>query len=84
MEENFKRINNGDKIISEENNEIYVLTIKKKHFPWWIFLLLLPLVLLIKCNKDIVVNCQDNRQNAIPNQSVTLKYQSYFIWNQGF
>ena len=84
MEENFKRINNGDKIISEENNETYVLTIKKKHFPWWIFLLLLPLVLLIKCNKDIVVNCQDNRQNAIPNQSVTLKYQSYFIWNQGF
>lgn len=38
---------------SADNNEDIVLVIKKKKFPWWIFLFLLPLILLIPVKRDI-------------------------------
>lgn len=83
MSEN-KEIKNGGKVTFEGNDDVYVIKVKSKKFPWWIFLLLLPLLLLIKCNRDISVSCFDGQKNPITNQNVNLEYVSHFLWNNGF
>ncbi|MCR4559638.1 MAG: carboxypeptidase regulatory-like domain-containing protein [Bacteroidales bacterium] len=42
-------------VTNAENSGDVVLVVKRKKFPWWIFLLLLPLVLLIPVKRDINV-----------------------------
>lgn len=67
----------------EEFNQ-YSLQLCHKHRPWWVLLFLLPLLLLVKCNKDITVSCIEPTGNLpIVNQSVTMEYQSHFLWNEG-
>lgn len=57
---------------------------KKKKFPWWLFLCLLPLLLLIKCKKDVEVTCYDPAtQIEIPGMNVSLDYTSHFLWKDG-
>jgi len=58
-------ISNQKTIIQNKNNEEeYIIAIKKRKFPWWILLFLLPLLLLVKCEKDItfkVINTYNNK-----------------------
>ncbi len=63
----------------------YLLQMEKtKKFPWWILLFLLPLLLLIKCNREISVTCYDSSDNhTLPNQNVTLEYSPRFVYNNG-
>jgi len=49
-------------VTSSENNGDVVLTMKRKKFPWWIFLFLLPLILLIPVSRDI--NIQFKQQDT--------------------
>lgn len=65
----------------EEFNQ-YSLQLCHIHRPWWLFLFLLPLLLLIKCNKDIAVNCIEPTGNLpIENLPVTMKYEVHYLWN---
>lgn len=34
-------------------DDVHVIKLKKRRFPWWLIFLLLPLLLLVKCNKEI-------------------------------
>lgn len=68
---------------SSEQNE-YTVQLVRRRFPWWIFLLLLPLLLLIKCNKTITVYCYEP-DNKIPitEQDVDMQYVPHFVYNDG-
>lgn len=63
----------------------YVLQMRRpRKFPWWILLLLLPLLLLIKCKKDITVTCvEEDSGMAVPNIPVDMAYTSHFLWDKG-
>ena len=67
-----------------KDNNFYTVKMVRKRFPWWIFLLLLPLLLLIKCNKTITVNCYET-DNHIPiaEQEVDMQYVPHFVYNDG-
>ncbi|MCR4560859.1 MAG: hypothetical protein K5685_12345 [Bacteroidales bacterium] len=73
---------NLDYKISTDN--YYLQMGKTKKFPWWVLLFLLPLLLLIKCNKEISVNCYDSsNNNPLQGQNVTLEYVPHFIFSNG-
>jgi len=78
-------INIGKKLKYEEKYDLYTVQLVHRHrFPWWILLFLLPLLLLIRCNKDIEVTClEPDTQIPIEDQSVTMEYTAHFIWNDG-
>lgn len=67
----------------EEHNH-YSLQLCHVHRPWWLLLLLLPLLLFIKCSKDITVSCVEPiGELPVENIPVTMEYQSHFLWNDG-
>ena len=50
----------------------------KKRFPWWIFLfLLLPLLLLVRCSKDIKIVTLDPYGGPVANATVDLEYEEH-------
>ncbi len=52
----------------------------RRKFPWWVFLLLLPLLLLVRCEKDLTVKCVEAETGAaVSYQDVTLSYKDHFI-----
>lgn len=57
----------------------------KRKFPWWILLLLLfPLLLLVRCQKDLTVECVEaDTGAAVCYQDVTLAYTDHFIVKTG-
>ena len=58
--------------------------LRRNNVPWWIVLLLLPLLLLIKCNKEITVTCTDcENGSVVSGQPVTLEYTPRFIYDDG-
>lgn len=72
---------NSDKVRYQNTVEEYGFQMRNRHFPWWIFLLLLPLLLLIRCQKDIEVLCTDTRSNTpVVGQTVSLSYIDSFLW----
>ncbi len=76
------RLDKGVKFKNEYNE--YSLQLCHPHRPWWLLLLLVPLLLFIKCNKDISVTCIEPESNvAIDDVPVTLEYTAHFLWNNG-
>ncbi len=62
-------------VTSSENNGDVVLTMKQKKFPWWIFLFLLPLVLLIPIKRDINIQYAQQGSNiAVAKAAATVTY----------
>ena len=56
----------------------------RRRFPWWVLLLLLPLLLLIRCQKELTVQCVEAETEAsMAYQDVTLDYVDHFIWKSG-
>lgn len=67
----------------EEYNQ-YTFQLCHRRNYWWLLLLLLPLLLFIKCSKDISVTCTDAEGNfPIVGQSVSLDYTAHFLYNNG-
>lgn len=64
--------------------DVYTLQLKHPCRPWWLLLLLLPLLLLVKCNKDITVTCVESETGVpVAGQPVALTYDAHFLWNDG-
>ena len=62
-------------VTSSENNGDVVLTMKRKKFPWWIFLFLLPLILLIPIKRDINIQyAQQGSDIAVAKAAATVNY----------
>ena len=80
----YRPINIGKKLKYSEKYDLYSVQMVRHHFPWWIFLLLLPLLLLIQCHKDIEVSCiEPDTKVPIEGQVVQMRYQAHFLWNKG-
>ena len=60
---------NSVTITNQEDSGDVVLVVKSKKFPWWIFLLLLPLVLLIPVKRDINVMFLEGGSNVAVSQT---------------
>lgn len=62
----------------------YSLQLRHLHRPWWLLLFLLPLLLCIKCNKNIAVSCMEPNCNVpIKNLPVAMKYEVHYLWDNG-
>lgn len=60
----------------------YVIKLRK--FPWWILLLLLPLLLFIKCEKEIYVKTIDATSSTrVANVDVQFDYTQAFLLDKG-
>lgn len=67
-----------------KNGEVESVQLKRRSFPIWTLLLLLPLLLLIKCNKTIEVTCIDaENRSTIAGVPVDLEYTSHFVFDNG-
>lgn len=67
-----------------ERYDEYTIQMTKGRNYWWLLLLLMPLFLFIKCQKDILVTCIDDEYNLpIADQTVTIEYTSYALWANG-
>ena len=63
------------KVTATEQNGDVVLTVKRKKFPWWIFLFLLPLILLIPVKRDINIQyAQQGSDIAVAKAAATVNY----------
>lgn len=66
-----------------EGQLVYDVRLRRK-FPLWIFLLLLPLLLLVRCEKELTVTCVEMETGApVSYQDVTLSYEDHFIEKLG-
>ena len=80
------RIYFTQKVKYNEEYNLYTLQLHhKRRRPWWLLLLLLlPLLLFIKCEKSITVECYEPDSHlAIAGQPVEMAYQTHFLWNNG-
>ncbi len=62
-------------VTSSENSGDVILTVKRNKFPWWIFLFLLPLILLIPIKRDINIQyAQQGSDIAVAKAAATVTY----------
>lgn len=62
----------------------YEFQLKNKRSWWRLVLLLLPLLLLIRCNHDITVTCIDERtKQPVQGVDVSLDYTAHFLYYDG-
>lgn len=72
------------KLKYKEEQDRYSLQLCHVRRPWRVLLLLLPLLLFIKCSKDITVSCVEPiGELPVENLPVKIEYQSHFLWNDG-
>ncbi|MCQ2975788.1 MAG: hypothetical protein MJ211_13385 [Bacteroidales bacterium] len=63
------------KVVSGEEGAETILVLKEKKFPWWIFLLLIPLILLIPISRTVRLNVFEEGSNiSISNANVKFAY----------
>lgn len=81
---NLASINVEKGVKYSEEYDLYTIQMRRRRFPWWIFLLLLPLLLFIKCTKDVEVTCYEQDTDfVVRGQEVNLEYTSHFLFNNG-
>jgi hypothetical protein len=70
----------------KDDNLEYVIKVYKRNYLWWLLLLLLPLILLIRFEKTIYVKTVDSNTNKVfPSADVKLDYvKSYLYSNSAF
>ncbi|MBR4324703.1 MAG: hypothetical protein IKP73_04140 [Bacteroidales bacterium] len=63
------------KVTSDAGNQDVVLVMKRRKFPWWIFLLLLPLILLIPIPREIKLQFVNGDGNTpVSGKEATISY----------
>ncbi len=66
----------------DEENLDYLIQLKKKNRKWlWLLLLFLPLLLFVKCSKNIAVQTLDENGNICPYTKVSLAYTARFSYD---
>ncbi len=68
-------------IVQESNDQELVIKLKKKKFPWWIFLFLLPLLLLIKCEKNVTFKVVNINDTVLSNIQSTFSYKRRVLFS---
>lgn len=82
--DNYKKITASHKLKYDERKDCYDIQLVHRRFPWWILLLLLPLLLLIRCEKDVEVTClEPDGKTPVAGIPVTMEYTAHFLWADG-
>lgn len=55
----------------------------RQKFPWWLFLLLLPLLFFVPINQNVQIMTVDRDGNAIPGAHVTMEYNEHELFKKG-
>ncbi len=63
------------------SDEEHTIVLKNKRFPWWIFLFLLPLLLLLPINKKANIKLANAAGIPIENSVVTFVYSTHWPYN---
>jgi len=73
-------------IIFDEKVKEYVIILKerKRKFPWWILLFLLPLLLLVKCEKDLTFHFQNPSKSSVSGVDVNFYYTKNVFFQKTF
>lgn len=72
------------KVRYDEQFDEYTLQLRHVHRPWWLLLLLLPLLLFIKCSKDVEVRCLEMPGDVpVAGIPVTMAYEAHSLWSGG-
>ncbi len=80
--ENEKIKNYKSKFKFNEKNLDYVVQLKKRNRKWlWLLLLLLPLLLFIKCSKDVTIQTLDENGNICPHTKVSFAHTARFLYD---
>jgi len=62
----------------------YIIKIKSRRWLWWLLLLLLPLILLIRFERDVNIKAIDFAdKKPVPNAEVTMVYYVNYIYDKG-
>lgn len=68
----------------DEDKLEYDFQLKKRRNWWWLLLCLLPLLLFIRCEKDINVSVYTaNGDKPVKNATVSMSYKAHFLYNDG-
>lgn len=68
----------------EQDYYSFQLVHPKRRNWWWLLLLLLPLLLFVKCEKEITAHCVEPQgKTVVTEQPVTISYQTHFLWSDG-
>lgn len=63
------------KFVSDGTDTVNIIKVRERKFPWWILLLLLPLILLIPISRTVRVQiAEQDTQVAVAYQDATLKF----------
>ncbi|MBQ3844795.1 MAG: hypothetical protein II817_07465 [Bacteroidales bacterium] len=64
----------------QDTKDTYVIQLQRKRSYWWMFLLLLPFLLLIQCHKDITVKCIESETGLpVTEQQMTIEYNAHYL-----
>lgn len=67
----------------KENQLEYDFIIKKRHSYWSLLLILLPLLLLVQCKRDITISVLYAKGNPAPNSMLSVKYTEHQLYQEG-
>lgn len=68
----------------DENRLEYEFQMKRKSHWWWLLLFLLPLLLFIRCEKDIQVQTMEEYSGMpIGNMEVSMSYTAHYLFKNG-
>lgn len=60
------------KFIYDGNSDTYTATVRKPPCLWWLLLLLLPLLLFIRCEREVTVTVEDRAGGKVANVNLNL------------
>ncbi len=64
-----------------DQQQDYEFQLKKKRNWWWLLLCLLPLLLLIRCERDVTVYTLDAEyETPLPGMTVTMDYHAHYLF----
>lgn len=74
----------NEKMRYSEKYDHYTFQMKHRRNYWWMLLFLLPLLLFIRCEKDLKVVCLDKDSGErLSGVSVEVKYTAHFLYSDG-
>ncbi len=69
---------------TKEDQGLYIIQMKRRRNWWWLLLLLLPLLLFIRCDHDIVVDCvETGSHEPVKDAYVSIDFTAHYLFHNG-
>lgn len=84
VDKHYSQIDFSHRMTYKEEFYEYTIWMCHPRRPWWLLGLLVPLLFLIQCKKDITVSCLEAGSGIpVSNQAVTIGYESHYLLKSG-